>query len=81
MLHACFLGRRVSNNQKTVSVLEILKYKAESDVEVENRKLSLEEKKLALEERKIALQESQFQLEKVEREGVLKNLSNVVTLN
>ena len=60
-----------------MGVIEILRLKAENDVEVENRKLTLEECRIALEERKIALQEKQFEVDKAECEGVLRNLANV----
>ena len=66
-----FSEKRVSSNVRSMSVIDILRLKTESDVDARKREMDLKERQMALEERKIALQEHQFEIEKRERESVL----------
>ena len=63
--------KRVSNNVKSLSVIDILRLKTESEVESRKHEMQLKEWQVALEERKLALQEKQFDLERKEREHIL----------
>ena len=63
--------KRVSNNVKSLSVIDILQLKTESEVESHKHEMQLKEWQVALEERKLALQEKQFDLERKEREHIL----------
>ena len=50
--------KRVSNNVKSLSVIDILQLKTESEVESRKHEMQLKEQQVALEERKLALQEN-----------------------
>ena len=63
--------KRVSNNVKSLSVINILRLKTESEVESRKHEMQLKERQVALEEHKLALQEKQFDLERKEREHIL----------
>ena len=63
--------KHVINNVKSMSVIDILHLKTESDVESRRQEMLIKERQISLEERKIALQEKQFELEKKEWEHVL----------
>ena len=63
--------KRVSNNVKSLSVIDILRLKTESEVESCKHEMQLKEWQVALEEHKLALQEKQFDLERKEREHIL----------
>ena len=60
-----------------MSVIDILRLKAESEITAENRKMELEECRIALEERKMQLQEKQFELDRLERVNCMKNLNQL----
>ena len=69
-------GRRVSNNAKSFSVIEILRLRTENEIESKAKELDIREREMALKEREMALKEKQFEVEKKERENVLHNLNN-----
>ena len=69
------LGKRVSNNAKSISVIEILKLRTENEIEIKAKELAIKEREMALKEREMALKEKQFEVDRKERENVLQNLN------
>ena len=55
------LGTKVSNGTKTVSIIEVLRTKAEGQVSAKNREMDLREQEIALAERKMLLEERKYE--------------------
>ena len=62
------LGTKVSNGTKTMSIIEVLRFKAEGQVAAKNREMDLREREIALAERKMLLEERKY--EDMNRAGV-----------
>ena len=55
------LGTKVSNGTKTMSIIEVLRIKAEGQVSAKNREMDLCEREIALAECKMLLEERKYE--------------------
>ena len=55
------LGTKVSNGTKTMSIIDMLRIKAEGQVSAKNREMDLREREIALAERKMLLEERKYE--------------------
>ena len=61
MIAYCTSGTKVSNGMKTLSIIEVLRIKAEGQVTTKNREMDLREHEIALAERRMQLEERKYE--------------------
>lgn len=55
------VGTKVSNGTKTLSIIEVLRIRAEGQVAAKNREMDLREREIQLAERKMLLEERKYE--------------------
>ena len=61
MIAYCTSGTKVSNGTKTLSIIEVLRIKAEGQVATKNREMDLREREIALAEHRMQLEERKYE--------------------
>ena len=61
MIGYCTSGTKVSNGTKTLSIIEVLRIKAEGQVSTKNREMDLREREIALAECRMQLEERKYE--------------------